>query len=340
MQDVEDPHEVDPLSTDRNDEQREGERPDLAFLKDREIFTQVPAFSDEPVEGTIEDLLHRGFMRHAANKTIDQIVDSDDWTVFEAWSLRLALLLLLGYASMAANEALTLGDLSSDFYIVKGQNIVPWKLRVLAIRIQAKAFKDHHRAILLYYSHAIEARKMLRDGHDEYAAYLGELEILVVMSLLELNDFELAILQLERIPGDRAKRLTGMIYLQSGSVDEAEKVLSEYSEYSGLLLMSRGQFEEAVGFWETQMKSKTKGQRGYEETCSNLAICQVYTGHLEKAIMTLEKTIPDSSIDQQIFNLATLYELKGDSSSDSKRQLLKSVGKKVNTLECYKLPTT
>lgn len=76
---------------------------------------------------------------------------------------RLASLTLCNQTALAAQEVKALEDLNSAYYRDEndGKHLVPWELRVLAVRLQGMGFNDARRGVVGYYDLAREARLML-----------------------------------------------------------------------------------------------------------------------------------------------------------------------------------
>ncbi len=85
--------------------------------------------------------------------------------VLALFYIRLATLTLINLTHYAAQESKALEDLTSSFYRdpVTNKHIVPWELRVLAVRLQAIGWGDWRRGIEGYYDLARECRAELRD---------------------------------------------------------------------------------------------------------------------------------------------------------------------------------
>lgn len=83
--------------------------------------------------------------------------------VLALFYVRLATLTLINLTHYAAQESKALEDLTSSFYRdpVTNKHIVPWELRVLAVRLQAIGWGDWRRGIEGYYDLARECRAEL-----------------------------------------------------------------------------------------------------------------------------------------------------------------------------------
>ena len=115
-------------------------------------------------------LISSGHFRAAAIKaaslltsTSNPISPSDHTQIFELVYARLASLTLCNQTALAAQEVKALEDLNSAYYRDEndGKHLVPWELRVLAVRLQGMGFNDARRGVVGYYDLAREARLIL-----------------------------------------------------------------------------------------------------------------------------------------------------------------------------------
>ena len=127
-------------------------------------------------------LISSGHFRAAAIKaaslltsTSNPIAPSDHTQIFELVYARLANLTLCNQTALAAQEVKALEDLNSAYYRDEndGKHLVPWELRVLAVRLQGMGFNDARRGVVGYYDLAREARLILsslKKSHRELKA--------------------------------------------------------------------------------------------------------------------------------------------------------------------------
>lgn len=118
----------------------------------------------------LPDLVGSGNFRSAAIKAA-QLLTSPDLspslpadiaTIFDLIYTRLSCLTLCGQTALAAQEVKALEDLNSSYYRdEEGRHLVPWELRVLAVRLQGMGFNDARRGVMGYYELAREARLTL-----------------------------------------------------------------------------------------------------------------------------------------------------------------------------------
>jgi hypothetical protein len=170
---------------------------------------------------------------------------SDTQLLFDLWYIRLASLTLINRSGLAAAESKVLGDLTSSFYKDPSSNahIVPWHLRVLAVRLQALGFGEWRRGIMAYYILAEEARLEAKNAaHDEnraetrlWKARLHELGVLVANSLVEMGDLETAARHLKSLKLDRdlgvdalqkLALMESLTFLKIGDMDAAARCIN------------------------------------------------------------------------------------------------------------------
>ncbi|KAK8214413.1 hypothetical protein IWZ01DRAFT_239403 [Phyllosticta capitalensis] len=149
----------------------------------------------------LPDLLAKGHYRlaatAAAHALIKETLPSDHEKIFELLYVRLACLSLLNQHALAAAEAKPLGDLSSAFYRhpLTGAHMVPWELRVLAVRLMGLGYGDWRRGVMGYYELAREARleaiRAQETGTRQvWKNRLLELGIRVANALIEMGECE------------------------------------------------------------------------------------------------------------------------------------------------------
>ncbi|KAL8805796.1 MAG: hypothetical protein Q9182_001708 [Xanthomendoza sp. 2 TL-2023] len=185
---------------------------DLSFLLHQSNFYRVsqtdipPAFRVTPAapDTSLPALLRQGHYYRAALFAVGELVaSSTELTpkeIFELLYTRLACLTLINQTPLAGKESLALGDTHSPFYLDEesGECILPWELRVLAVRLQALGAGDPRRGVQGYYDLAAYARGRLKslsgDGADDatrlWKARLKDLGIRVGNALVEIPDLE------------------------------------------------------------------------------------------------------------------------------------------------------
>jgi tetratricopeptide (TPR) repeat protein len=238
-----------------------------------------------------------GHFRSAAIKAA-QILTSPDLspslpadieTIFSLIYTRLSCLTLCGQTALAAQEVKALEDLNSSYYRdEEGRHLVPWELRVLAVRLQGMGFNDARRGVMGYYELAREARLTLttlkksrpsnsesEEKEDErieteitlWETRLQELGIRVASALVEMEDLEGAARFLSTLsPSSKSpagqkhtslETQKALLYLCLGDVDAARSCISasesnqnEAKVILALSHMADADFSAAVTIWE------------------------------------------------------------------------------------------
>lgn len=252
-----------------------------------------PAF--QPPPGTpLPTLLAQGHYRAAAISAALALSTStsptDHQAVFAVLNARLASLTLLDRQALAAQEAKQLSDLSSALYRhpLSGAALVPWELRVLAVRLQAIGFGDWRRGIMAYYELARDARDAIARARSKLAAAAGagagaevsdadrsaagaevklwtarlrDLGVRVAGALVEMGDLEGAACHLATLPDANSgpgRLREALVWLSVGDVRAARRCLAGQSgeensrgakTLEALVLMAEGDFEAAVTAW-------------------------------------------------------------------------------------------
>lgn len=205
---------------------------DFAFLLNPTNFHPLPphtipqpflsAAHQPPPSTPLRALLDGGHYRlaavSAATTLIKNTSPSDHARIFSLLYVRLACLTLLNQHALAAAEAKLLGDLTSAFYRnpLTGAHIVPWELRVLAVRLMGLGYGDWRRGVMGYYELAREARIEAIKTQDVAAKQvwkdrLRELAIRVANALIEMGECEGA-----------ARHLSGLIRAEAGDQEAVE----------------------------------------------------------------------------------------------------------------------
>lgn len=223
--------------------------------------------------------------------------DPTDYTsIFDLFYARLACLQISGLHSAAAQESKALQDLMAPMYRdqASGAHLVPWDLRVLAVRLQAIGFDDWRRGIMAYYDLAREARLSIRrtpESRALWALRLQELGIRIASALIETEDMGAAARFLESLsaPTDPliGHRLAS-VYLSIGNTEEARRCLAELegtsqlheSSLRALCSMADGNFAAASHQWVEIREADSKGMNVL--VTQNLATCYIYTGRIQE----------------------------------------------------------
>ncbi|KAF7589469.1 hypothetical protein BBP40_004267 [Aspergillus hancockii] len=279
--------------------------------------------------------------------------------IFALFYTRLACLELSGNTILAAQESKALEDLSSNFYYVDQatggsdaeieqehptypRHIVPWPLRVLAVRLQSIGFGDSRRGIGGLYEIGLEARReiMRQDlGEAERSLWkerLSDLGIRSVNALIEMGDLSAArrsLQSLQTSESDESSKLRiALLLLLIGDIDAAKQLFGESDKPGNgiikpLLSMAEGRYDDAVIEWKTLLEGGIEGA-DTSIISQNLAVCLLYTGRLNEARQILESLVfGGQSFSGLVFNLATVYELCSDKSETLKAKLVNIVAK-------------
>ncbi|GME28288.1 tetratricopeptide repeat protein 15 [Neofusicoccum parvum] len=200
---------------------------DFSFLLHPNNFHPLPPHSipqpflsaahQPPPSTPLRSLLDGGHYRLAAVSAATALIKGTSPTdyarIFSLLYVRLSCLTLLNQHALAATEAKLLGDLTSAFYRnpLTGAHIVPWELRVLAVRLMGLGYGDWRRGVMGYYELAREARIEATKTQDADAKQmwkdrLRELAIRVANALIEMGECEGA-----------ARHLAGLVRAESGT---------------------------------------------------------------------------------------------------------------------------
>ncbi|KAF3030514.1 hypothetical protein E8E15_006836 [Penicillium rubens] len=317
--------------------------------------------------GALEKLLAEGRFLIAAHfsasiLTSSLISPTDIKIIFSLFYTRLACLDLSGNTVLAAQESKALEDLSSAFYYIDlklesaaadndkdpeheqdPRHIVPWPLRVLAVRLQSIGFGDSRRSIGGLYEIGLEARReIMRSEATEaerelWKQRLADLGVRSVNALIEMGDFDAARRSLDslRMSGPESnitKLRKALLLLRIGDLDAASQVFGDANErkeaalLKPLISMSDGRFADAVAEWRILGEDKTRTDGAL--VAQNLAVCLLYVGQLDESRQLLEAQVSTNhSFGSLVFNLSTVYELCTDSATHMKGQLADTLSK-------------
>ncbi|KAJ5167911.1 uncharacterized protein N7482_003505 [Penicillium canariense] len=315
--------------------------------------------------GVLEKLLSQGRFLVAAQLassilTSSLISPTDIRIIFSLFYTRLACLELSGNTALAAQESKALEDLNSAFYYLDSsfdeseaskkqeqshvhyaRHIVPWPLRVLAVRLQSIGFGDPRRSIGGLYEIGLEARReLMRKESSEkertiWSERLADLGVRSVNALVEMGDLDAAKRSLEALKASdeqtQAMKLRkALLFLRIGDLDAAERVFGDSRDskeaalLQPLLSMSEGRYQDAVTEWRTLHEDAQRMDGAL--VAQNLAVCLLYSGKLDEARQLLETQVAaNHSFGSLIFNLSTVYELCSDSAAQLKGQLAATV---------------
>lgn len=234
-------------------------------------------------------------------------------TIFTLLQTRLLCLELTGNTVLAAQESKCLEDLAHTFYSTSSAlptsrtnqpptHIVPWPLRILAVRLQAIGFGDVRRGVAGFYDLGIEARAQLKspsltpEERPIWKARLSDLGMRVTNSLIEMGDLAAAkeCLQSTHLLDDDQEPIVtpetalrlALLLIRIGDVRAAENVArkqinvaDEMEVFWPLHAMAEGRWEDAVQQWRALLDRKT-GKQDEALIGQNLAVCLLYTGRL------------------------------------------------------------
>lgn len=209
--------------------------------------------------------------------------------------------------AFAAEESKALEDLNSPLYrdTATGAHVLPWELRVLAVRLQGIGYGDLKQGVAGYYDLARDARKAITEsvGKDRtvWKERLEDLGVRVGNALVEMGDFVSALRHfdgLRRPDGSTDKMLNwrlALLHLRLGDVAalrkniEAAEMANENENGHAaalrpLLSMAERNFEAAAEKWSTLSKAS-----GSDIVAQNLAVCLLYTSH-PKQVKLLSST--------------------------------------------------
>ncbi|KAK2750998.1 hypothetical protein FQN57_000073 [Myotisia sp. PD_48] len=326
-----------------------------------EFLSSVPGQSLDSLLRVRDELTKNGRFLQAAHLSAailtSKLVGSTDYqTIFSLLYTRLACLDLTGNTILAAQESKALEDLTSAFYHVdpddngletdnqshskQPRHLVPWELRVIAVRLQSIGFGDPRRRISGLYELGLQARKQIlfpTIGSDEKALWkerLADLGIRVVNALIEMGDFDAARRSLANIslPAPNAQETARMIllHLRVGDVSTAKSLLSTISEHAGgiygpLLEMAEGRYDDAISSWNNLRGSHSR-KDDEALILQNLAVCLLYVGKLTESREIMESLVDQHYSFQSLsFNLSTVYELCSENSQSLKLQLTERI---------------
>ncbi|KAI6713076.1 hypothetical protein JHW43_004447 [Diplocarpon mali] len=347
-----------------------GTQKDFSFLLRPEIYHPLtllevpppfrPASSQADPATPLEDLVSTGHFRNAAIKaaqllTTPGLNHQDHEKIFGLVYTRLSCLTLCNQTTLAAQEVKALEDLNSNYYRddLTGRHLVPWELRVLAVRLQGMAFNDARRGVTGYYELAREARSTLttmkrarRESEGDPAApdgaiplweaRLADLGVRVASALVEMEDLEGATRFLATLEPTRLPRLgvhKALLWLCVGDVEAARASVvglgaeEEQKVILALAHMADSDFDYAVEIWQALVASDAdEAEKAMWR--QNLGVCYLYLGRMDEARKMLESLVSTShSFHALTFNLSTIYELCTDRSRALKIRLAEKVAR-------------
>lgn len=311
----------------------------------------------------VQSLITKGDFLGAAHLaaiclTSGLVQPTDHVSIFKLLATRYSCLELVGQLLLAAQEAKALEDLSSEFYYVVpevteaeveehdgqrplAEHIMPFSLRVQAIRLQNIGFSDPRRGVTMLYDLGLEVREHLASPYTtaedraEWSKRLESLSMHVVNALIELGDLDCAQRTLAQSrpvdPKAQARWRSRMVLMlvKLGQVSQAQQYLDRMEPYddgktvlSAILAVADGRVDEAARLLEDL--SHTKDESDVAPLAKqNLAVALLYLGRISEAKRLLESLVEEGhSFPSLTVNLTTVFDLTSDRSRDQKVALV------------------
>lgn len=357
------------------------EERDLSFLLDASIYhplsqLEIPGpfrrpFLPPPTSDTItqsleqlDTLLSRCEFLRAAQfagsiLTSGTLQSTDSKTVFRLLAIRYSCLELSGNLLLAAQEAKALEDLSSSFYYEDSperpdgeesdephavpRHIMPFSLRLQALRLQSIGFSDPRRGVTSLYDVAFECRRHLSasttssDERKIWSDRLHEVSVRVVNALIEMGDLDCASRTLESMKQighvNHALWTTRMVLLllkmgdlaQAQALSESSQLgAQEKSVIDSLIAIGEGNYDEAS---KALIHNEARADPAVKALVrQNLAVAYLYRGEVRKSRQLLEELVNEGHSFQALtINLATIYDLTSDKSRDLKMSVVSHI---------------
>jgi tetratricopeptide (TPR) repeat protein len=196
-----------------------------------------------------------------------------------------------------------------------GSHLVPWELRVLAVRLQGVGFNDPRKIIMGYYDLARQARMEIAGLNGKNVLYdeperllwetrLSDLGLRVASALVEMEDFEGATHHLRKLSSSRSylqvahlNLQKAILWLRIGDVEAARGCMSGDAEADGIIAalsdVAEGSYGDAVNAWQA-LCERNSGNAMYRQ---NLAVCLLYAGRMDEvcALIRCWKSMEDMS---------------------------------------------
>jgi trafficking protein particle complex subunit 12 len=366
-----------PSSSPQEPSQPFSQEKDFSFLLDTSIYHPLsqldiplplrqqlppPPPADAPLQDSLEQLhtlLAKGQFLSVASLAASILVSGlvpfqDSKMIFELLALRYSCLELTGNVMLAAQESKALEDLNLAFYYVDPpprsgssdastteqplpQHIIPFPLRMQALRLQAIGFSDPRRGVSAFYDLGLECREHAASSsatpeeHEIWSSRLSEIGIKVVNALIEMGDLDCATRTLATMkPLDPKSASTWrmrmiLLYLKIGDLPGAQRLIKEsnapdeqISLLQPLLTFAEGRYEEAALAWEKSLLADIPNEDA-ALIKQNLAVAYLYSGQIVKTKEIMESLVNEgNSFQSLVINLATLYELSSDKSRELK----------------------
>ncbi|RCI01686.1 Trafficking protein particle complex subunit 12, partial [Rhizopus stolonifer] len=251
-----------------------------------------------------EAMVMNNMWRSIAKYARQQIMQSDPTQVqdiLKLWHMRLLALTKLGLCQLASAEFEKLGDLDRPELTdpVTHVSIVPFELRMLFATLPSHlkypALALERITLLVVY-----CKKMQRQSDDSVWKQ-REIQTYLVLAThwIHIKDYSSAANTMELIltkAPDQVDVLSGLgrLYLQMGDMESAnrmfdrmESLYGEQDHVKEALETNRALAYMAQGEW-SQARDILQKNKDNLMAMNNLGVCEVYLGHLAKAIDTLE----------------------------------------------------
>ncbi|KIV92678.1 hypothetical protein PV10_03951 [Exophiala mesophila] len=292
---------------------------------------------------------------------------TDAPTIFKLLEIRYSCLELCGNLAYAAQEAKALEDISSAFYYDDPatsaggpslessleskpipRHVMPFSLRLQALRLQSIGFSDPRRGVSTLYDTAAECREHLlspltsTEERTLWAQRLSQVSIHVVNALIEMGDLDCAARTLGTLKPSQADHIATwearmiLLRIKMGHVTKAQSLLNASqvqepakSMLTALLAISLGRIDEAARL--LSQVDPTVDPAVSALVRQNLAVAYLYNGEIKKAKLTLEELVDQGHSFQTLtINLATIYDLTSDRARDLKMALVSNVASHQN----------
>ena len=235
-----------------------------------------------------------------------------------------------------------MGDLNSAFYRhpLTNVHLVPWELRLLAVRLTALGYGEWRKGVMGYYELARECRENIVKVDSEDDKHLWKLRlqdcgIRVANVLVEMGDLEgagrhLGSLSVSDRVADTAEEreillMETLIWLRLGNMRAAHRCLSRAPGNPDDKLIN-GSLQALLQLADSDYQGAASSFGALHEqfpedamVAQNLAVCLLYTGRILDAKVLLSKLVQSSPpFHSLVFNLCTVYELCSETNRDKK----------------------
>jgi trafficking protein particle complex subunit 12 len=322
-----------------------------------------PPRPDTPLSTSVkqlEGLLSQCDFLRAANLAGSILISgsvrpADVKTIFRLLEIRYSCLELSGNLLMAAQEAKALEDLSSGFYYddlnvekesdddaLEGrqrkvpEHIMPFSLRLQALRLQSIGFSDPRRGISSLYDVGMECREHLssptttQEQRELWTNRLQEVSIRVVNAMVEMSDLDTAARTLASLKPAKEEDLSLwasrmiLLRIKMGDVSGIEQLIESLDVkpqdkplLESLVAIAQGRFDAASKLLSVNMTRSNAATEALVK--QNLAVAYLYRGEILKARQLLGDLVEAGNSFQTLtVNLATIYDLTSDRSRELK----------------------